>query len=414
MTSSVLSNPLLANMGSLDRFCRQQLIQHLQRLQHGSIVLVEGHEKQTLGAAHADLQVQLTVTDNRFYQKVVLGGSVGAGEAYIDGFWRCDDLTALIRIFVRNMALLDQLESGWARLSKPALKLLSWRQRNTLTQARKNISAHYDLGNAMYQLFLDASMMYSSAVYPHEGASLEQAQQHKLAQICDKLQLSPTDHLIEIGTGWGSLAIFAAKNYGCKVTTTTISAEQHAYAKAAIEAAGLTDRITLLFEDYRLLTGRYTKLVSIEMIEAVGHDYLGDYFAKCASLLTDDGLMLIQAITIADQRYEHYRQEVDFIQKFVFPGGCLPSITQMASVLCQRTDLVIRKLDDIGLHYAKTLADWCQRFMANRDAVHKLGYDDRFVRLWHFYLCYCEGGFIERATSAIHLVMSKPGFKATV
>jgi len=286
--------------------------------------------------------------------------------------------------------------------------LLNWRNRNTLSGSKKNISAHYDLGNSMYQLFLDQSMMYSSAVYPTQDSTLEQAQQHKLKLICDRLQLKPTDHLLEIGTGWGSLAIFAARNYGCQVTTTTISREQHDYAAEQIRAAGLTGQINLLFEDYRELTGSYDKLVSVEMIEAVGHEYLDSYFAKCSSLLKTDGLMVLQAITIADQRYEFYRKEVDFIKKFVFPGGCLPSMVKMSTAVAQHTDLVIRQVQDIGLDYARTLADWCSNFMAARDAVHQLGYDDRFVRLWHFYLCYCEGGFLERATSAVHLVLTKP------
>ncbi len=414
MTYSLLQSSVLSNMGVVDKICRKLVLNFLGRLRHGAIELVEDGEKQLFGDPQADLRVSLTVVDVQFYQKMVFGGSVGAGEAFIDGMWRCDQLTALIQIFARNLTLLDELETGWARLSRPALKLLDWRNRNTIHQSKKNISAHYDLGNAMYQLFLDPSMMYSSAVYPSASADLAEAQQHKLRLLCDKLQLTPNDHLLEIGTGWGSLAIFAAKNYGCKVTTTTISREQHDYAAAQIEAAGLGDRITLLFEDYRLLTGEYDKLVSIEMIEAVGHEFLSTYFAKCSQLLKPNGLMVLQAITIADQRYDIYRKEVDFIKKFVFPGGCLPSMTRMTQALTSHTDFVVRHVQDIGLDYARTLADWCSNFMAARDAVHQLGYDDRFVRLWHFYLCYCEGGFLERTTSAVHLVLTKPGFKQKV
>lgn len=414
MTYSLLQSSVLSNMGVVDKICRKLVLNFLGRLRHGAIELVEDGEKQLFGDPQADLRVSLTVVDVQFYQKMVFGGSVGAGEAFIDGMWRCDQLTALIQIFARNLTLLDELETGWARLSRPALKLLDWRNRNTIHQSKKNISAHYDLGNSMYQLFLDPSMMYSSAVYPSASADLAEAQQNKLRLLCDKLQLTPNDHLLEIGTGWGSLAIFAAKNYGCKVTTTTISREQHDYAAAQIEAAGLGDRITLLFEDYRLLTGEYDKLVSIEMIEAVGHEFLSTYFAKCSQLLKPNGLMVLQAITIADQRYDIYRKEVDFIKKFVFPGGCLPSMTRMTQALTSHTDFVVRHLQDIGLDYARTLADWCSNFMAARDAVHQLGYDDRFVRLWHFYLCYCEGGFLERTTSAVHLVLTKPGFKQKV
>ncbi len=414
MTYSLLQSSVLSNMSTIDKICRKLMLNFLSKLRFGSIELVEDGEKQLFGDVHAELRVSLTVVDVQFYQKMVFGGSVGAGEAFIDGMWRCDHLTALIQIFARNLSLLDELESGWARLSRPALKLLDWRNRNTIAQSKKNISAHYDLGNSMYQLFLDQSMMYSSAVYPSANADLAEAQQYKLRLLCDKLQLTADDHLLEIGTGWGSLAIFAAKNYGCKVTTTTISREQHDYAQAQIEAAGLTDKITLLFEDYRLLTGQYDKLVSVEMIEAVGHEYLSTYFAKCSALLKPEGLMVLQAITIADQRYEMYRKEVDFIKKFIFPGGCLPSITRMTDTLTKHTDLVVRHMQDIGLDYARTLADWCSNFMAARDAIHQLGYDDRFVRLWHFYLCYCEGGFLERTTSAVHLVLAKPGFKQKV
>jgi cyclopropane-fatty-acyl-phospholipid synthase len=414
MTYSLLQSSVLSNMSVVDKICRKFVLNFFGKLQHGVIELVEDGEKQLFGDSHADLRVSLTVVDAQFYQKMVFGGSVGAGEAFIDGMWRCDNLTMLIQIFARNLFLLDELESGWARLSRPALKLLDWRNRNTIGQSKKNISAHYDLGNSMYQLFLDQSMMYSSAVYPTPTADLAEAQQYKLRLLCDKLQLTPNDHLLEIGTGWGSLAIFAAKNYGCKVTTTTISREQHDYAKEQIAAAGLADRITLLFEDYRLLTGQYDKLVSVEMIEAVGHEYLSTYFAKCSELLKADGVMVLQAITIADQRYDMYRKEVDFIKKFIFPGGCLPSITRMSQALTSHTDLVVRHIQDIGLDYARTLADWCSNFMAARDAVHQLGYDDRFVRLWHFYLCYCEGGFLERTTSAVHLVLAKPGFKQKV
>ncbi len=414
MTLAVSQSGAVAQAGVLDRVCRRLVQGYLAGLQHGCIELVDNKDELILGDAHADLRVRLEVRDPRFYQKLVLAGSVGAGEAYMDGWWHTDQLTALVRIFARNMALLDSLESAWAKLSKPALKLLDWKNRNTLGQSRKNIAAHYDLGNPLYRLFLDDSMMYSSAVYPTPETTLEQAQQHKLRLLCDKLQLKPSDHLIEIGTGWGSLAIFAATHYGCKVTTTTISREQHDYAAARIAEAGLSEQITLLFEDYRLLTGQYDKLVSVEMIEAVGKEYLDSYFAKCSSLLKPEGLMVLQAITIADQRFEHYSKEVDFIQKFIFPGGFLPSIAKMSTAVCNGTDLVIRHLSDIGLDYARTLADWHHRFDQQKDQVLALGYDQRFIRMWQFYLCYCEGGFLERATSTVHLVLTKPAFKEAV
>jgi cyclopropane-fatty-acyl-phospholipid synthase len=408
MSLSLTDQTMFDNLGWFDRLCRKFTLEFLGQLKQGDITLVEGEERIQLGEVGSELKVTLTVLDPAFYQKLVLAGSVGGGEAYIYGYWRCDNLTALVRIFGRNLPLLDKMDSTWSRLSRPLLKALNWRNSNSKEQAKKNIAAHYDLGNEMYKLFLDKSMMYSSAVFPDDNTDLATAQQYKLKQICDKLQLKPTDHLVEIGTGWGGMAIFAAQHYGCKVTTTTISAEQLAYAKTQVEALGLQDKITLLFEDYRDLTGQFDKLVSIEMIEAVGDNYLDEYFEKCASLLKPDGLMVLQAITIVDQRYQQYVREVDFIKRFVFPGGCLPSISRMATAVSLRTDLVIRQINDIGFDYAKTLKLWCDNFMHQRDAVHQLGYDDNFIRLWHFYLCYCEGGFMERATSAVHMVLSKP------
>ncbi|PKM19879.1 MAG: SAM-dependent methyltransferase [Gammaproteobacteria bacterium HGW-Gammaproteobacteria-15] len=408
MTMSLTEVSVFDNLSWFDRLCRKFALDFISQLKHGDITVVEGNQRLRFGDEHAELKTVITVVDPGFYQKMVMAGSVGGGEAYIYGWWRCDNLTALVRIFALNLATLDKLDSAITRLGRPLLKLLNWRNRNSKQQARKNIAAHYDLGNDMYRLFLDNSMMYSSAVYPDATANLAQAQQHKLQMICEKLQLKPDDQLIEIGTGWGSMAIFAAQHYGCKVTTTTISQQQYDYTKARIEALGLQQQITLLLQDYRDLTGQYDKLVSIEMIEAVGEDYLDTYFEKCASLLKPDGLMVLQAITIVDQRYSQYVREVDFIKRYVFPGGCLPSVSRMTDAISRKTDFAVRHLQDIGFDYARTLKDWCDNFMHARDKVHQLGYDDNFVRLWHFYLCYCEGGFRERATSAVHLVLSKP------
>jgi len=408
MSLSLSEKAVFDNLGWFDRLCRKFTLDFLSQLQHGAITVSEAGVEQHFGDKNAELNTVITVLDPAFYQKLVLAGSVGGGEAYIYGYWRCDNLTALVQIFARNLAVLDKMDSTWARLSRPLLKLLNYRNRNTVSQSKRNIAAHYDLGNAMYQLFLDPSMMYSSAVYPSGTASLADAQQHKLQQICQRLQLTAADHLIEIGTGWGSMAIYAAQHYGCKVTTTTISREQYDYTQARINELGLEQQVTLLFQDYRELEGTFDKLVSIEMIEAVGDDFLDDYFEKCSSLLKPDGIMVLQAITMVDNRYQQYVREVDFIKRYIFPGGCLPSISRMASAVADKTDLVIRQVQDIGFDYARTLKDWCDNFMAQRDAVHQLGYDDNFIRLWHFYLCYCEGGFRERATSAVHLVLTKP------
>lgn len=408
MSLTLSEKAVFDNLGWFDRLCRKFTLNFLSQLQHGAITVSEAGVEQHFGEEHADLKTVITVLDPAFYQKLVLAGSVGGGEAYIHGYWRCDNLTALVQIFARNLAILDKMDSTWARLSRPILKLLNYRNRNTLSQSKRNIAAHYDLGNAMYKLFLDESMMYSSAVYPAVDADLATAQQYKLQQICERLQLKATDHLIEIGTGWGSMAIYAAQHYGCKVTTTTISQQQYDYAAQRIQELGLEQQITLLFKDYRELEGTFDKLVSIEMIEAVGDDFLDNYFEKCSSLLKPDGIMVLQAITMVDNRYQQYVREVDFIKRYIFPGGCLPSISRMANAVADKTDLVIRQVQDIGFDYARTLKDWCDNFMAQRDAVHQLGYDDNFIRLWHFYLCYCEGGFLERATSAVHIVLTKP------
>lgn len=408
MTMSLTETSVFDNLSWFERLCRKFALDFISQLKHGDITVVEGNQRLRFGDEHAQLKTVITVVDPAFYQKMVMAGSVGGGEAYIYGWWRCDNLTALVRIFALNLTTLDKLDSAITRLGRPLLKLLNWRNRNSKAQAKKNIAAHYDLGNDMYRLFLDDSMMYSSAVYPDGAADLATAQQHKLQLICQRLQLKATDHLLEIGTGWGSMAIYAAKHYGCKVTTTTISQQQYDYAKARIEALGLQEQITLLLNDYRDLSGHYDKLVSIEMIEAVGEEYLDTYFAKCASLLKPDGLMVLQAITIVDQRYSQYVREVDFIKRHVFPGGCLPSVSRMTDAVSRKTDMVVRQLQDIGFDYAQTLKHWCDNFMHARDKVHQLGYDDNFVRLWQFYLCYCEGGFRERATSAVHMVLAKP------
>ncbi|CAM3868269.1 SAM-dependent methyltransferase [Rheinheimera salexigens] len=408
MSMSLTEASLFNNLSVFDKLCRKFTLNFLTQLQYGDITIVEANQRQRFGDEHAVLKAVITVVDPQFYQRLAMSGSVGAGEAYINGWWRCDNLTALVRIFALNLSSLDKLDSALTRMGRPLLKLINWRNRNSKQQAKKNIAAHYDLGNDMYRLFLDSSMMYSSAVYPSAEANLAQAQQHKLQLICQRLQLSPSDHLLEIGTGWGSMAIYAAQHYGCKVTTTTISQQQYDYTATRVKELGLEQQITLLLSDYRDLAGNYDKLVSIEMVEAVGDEFLDTYFAQCSSLLKPDGLMLIQAITIVDQRYKQYVQEVDFIKRYVFPGGSLPSITRMTHAVTHHTDMMVRQLHDIGFDYARTVKDWRDNFMLARDQVHQLGFDDHFVRLWHFYLCYCEGGFLERATSVVHLVLSKP------
>ena len=395
---------------ALDALARRVVRARLASLQNGQIVVTENGRHESFGAVTDDqpLTVQLTINDPRFYSDIAFGGAVGAGESYIQGFWSCDELTTLVRILVKNRDVLLDMDSGTAHLTRPLQKMFHWLNRNTRDGSRRNISAHYDLGNDFYALWLDKRMMYSSAIFERVDMSLEAASAAKLDRICRKLSLSPDDHVLEIGTGWGGFAIYAAENYGCRVTTTTISRQQHDFAKDAIARAGLQDRITLLQSDYRDLDGQYDKLVSIEMIEAVGHEYHDTYFRKCCELLKRDGLMLLQAITIADQHYERAKKTVDFIKRYIFPGGCLTSVTAMSSTLTRVTDMRIVDLDDIGPHYATTLRHWRERFFDNIDRVRGMGFSEEFIRMWQYYLCYCEGGFLERAIGNVQMLMMRP------
>ena len=395
---------------SIDRWCRSLLIAKLEKLEVGEIQLIDSNGSHSFGCPDKTnpLTVTLNVTDQRFYSDIAFGGTVAAGEAYIQGYWSCSNLTDLIRIMIGNRHILNQMEGNLSLLKNAFLRVAHWLNRNSQAGSRRNIEAHYDLGNEMFELFLDPTMMYSCAYYPDEKTSLEQASLAKLKRICDKLQLNESDHVIEIGTGWGGFALYAAENYGCKVTTTTISQQQHDWAKQRIIEAGLEDKITLLMEDYRDLQGTYDKLVSIEMIEAVGHQYLDTYFAKCSSLLKPEGIMLIQSITIADQQYDRAIKSVDFIQRFIFPGGFIPSVSAITSSVKSSTDMRLFQLEDIGPHYATTLCDWRQRFFDNIEPIKALGYSQQFTAMWDFYLCYCEAGFLERVLGNAHLVFIKP------
>ncbi|MBR8843594.1 MULTISPECIES: cyclopropane-fatty-acyl-phospholipid synthase family protein [Pseudoalteromonas] len=402
------------SLSTFDRVYKKLVFGALNTLETGKVVLVEGDQKYCFGESETSLSVDIHVHSAQMYKLFALGGSVGAGESYILGHWSCSDLTKLIEIFVLNQAQLDAFENKFAFFSGIVNKIKHLKNKNSKQGAKRNIVAHYDLGNDLYESFLSEEMLYSSAVYPSKEASLEEAQQHKLAAICERLDLQAADKVVEIGTGWGAFAVYAAKNYGCHITTTTISEEQHAYVKALIEKEGLQQHITLLKQDYRELDGQYDKLVSIEMIEAVGHAYLSGFFAKCNDLLKPTGAMLIQAITIACQRYQHYLKQSDFIQQYIFPGGCLPSVSEMSKQIVNSTDMVVHELHDIGLHYARTLYDWRVRFEKAWPSLDGKRFDERFYRLWQFYLCYCEGAFKQRATSAVHLVARKPRYQSNV
>ncbi|MDP5032437.1 MAG: cyclopropane-fatty-acyl-phospholipid synthase family protein [Paraglaciecola sp.] len=396
-----------------DKVCRSIMLKIFASLPQGQLVIKEkGVLIDTFGERNSDLHAEIDINDLSTYKRLLFGGSVASGETYTEGLWTTPNLTNVIRIFARNLDMLDAWEAKMEWLALPLRKIKHIANKNSHSGAKKNIAAHYDLGNKLYTRFLDNSMMYSSAIYPQADASLEQAQHNKLKVICDKLQLTENDHLLEIGTGWGGLAVFAAKHYGCNVTTTTISEEQHAYANEWIIKEGLQEKVTLLKQDYRLLEGQYDKLVSIEMIEAVGKEFLPTFFKKCSSLLKKQGVMLLQAITINDQRLESYSKNVDFIQKHIFPGGYLPSQLLINQHLKRYTDLMIRDLHDIGLDYAKTLQDWHHRLLENRDVLANDGYDERFMKMWRYYFSYCEGGFLERTISTVQLVVSKPAFSA--
>ena len=398
-----------AKPGMLEGVARKAVLDRLAQLTRDRLTLVEGDAAQSFGSGtEGGLAAQITVRDARFYTEVAFGGEIGAGEAWMHGYWTCDDLVALVRILLRNRDVLDGMDSGLARLTAPLQKLFHRLNRNSRAGARRNIAAHYDLGNDFFKLWLDETMMYSSAIFAEPGMSLHAAQAHRLDHICRRLDLQPGDHVIEIGTGWGGFALHAAQRYGCRVTTTTISNEQHRKARERVAAAGLADRVTLLRQDFRDLTGQYDKLVSIEMIEAVDHAALPTYFRKCGELLAPHGAMLIQAITMADQRYDDYRKSVDFIRRYIFPGGNLPSSAVMADCAARETDLRLLGLEDIGLHYATTLQHWRRNFSAELDAVRAQGYPEAFIRMWLFYLCYCEGAFRERAISDVLMLWTKP------
>jgi cyclopropane-fatty-acyl-phospholipid synthase len=399
--------------GLLDQWARAALHALLGRLTRGSLVLEEGGQVACFGEdrQHAAVAATIQVRDPAAYLAVLRNGSLGAGEAYMQGLWDSPDLLQVVRLFVLNMDALASMDRRGSRLQRLGLRLFHALRRNSRSGARRNIAAHYDLSNDFFALFLDSTMAYSAGIFTHAQATLEEASVAKFDHICRRLQLRPSDHLLEIGTGWGGLALHAAKHYGCRVTTTTLSHEQFRYASAWVEREGLGDRITLLERDYRDLEGQYDKLVSVEMIEAVGPQYYADYFAKCSALLKPDGLMLIQAITISDQRYEHALANTDFIQRYIFPGGQLPCNAVIMRHVARDTDLQVIGLEDITLDYARTLRAWRERFQRRLPEARQLGCDETFIRMWRYYLCYCEGGFHERVIHTAQFLLAKPGYR---
>ena len=394
----------------LQRVCRSILLSKLEGLENSHLVLRDGDERHAFGDRFAPLRCDVSVRHPSFYTHLCFGGSVGAGTAWMEGAFTADDLLKLIRIFARNRHVLAAVDGGLGKMIQPGIRALHALHRNSIQGSKSNISAHYDLGNDFFEEFLDPTMTYSSGIFMSEDATMEEASIEKLDRICRKLELTEKDHLLEIGTGWGSMAIHAARNYGCHVTTTTISEEQHALACERVAREGLEDRIVVLKEDYRNLRGRWNKLVSVEMIEAVGHDFHETFFETCSRCLTPDGRAVIQAITIPDQRYDSARKGVDFIKHFIFPGCCIPAMGRMTDCLKRKTDMSLTDVEDITLHYARTLNVWRQKLYSNHERIRELGYDEPFLRLWEFYLAYCEGGFSDRQIGTVQMVLDKPWY----
>jgi cyclopropane-fatty-acyl-phospholipid synthase len=395
-------------MTAMEGSCRRLCLRAFSRIRGERLELVEPDGRRfRFGAPDAELGATVEIHSMSFY-RAVLGGSVGLGEAYRDGVWDCDDLVALVRIAARNMGPLDRLRRRLHPVISPVQRTI-WRvPRNSKRASRHHISAHYDVGNDLFALYLDESMMYSSAVFPDPEASLADAQRNRLERICQALELTPEDHLLEIGTGWGAMAAYAAANYGCRVTTTTISTEQREGALRRIRDAGVEDRVTILLDDYRDLRGRYSKLVSLEMIEAVGWQYFDEFFRRCSELLDPNGLFFLQAIVIDDRLYEQEKATRSFSNKLIFPGGCLPSIEVIQHCVARQTDMSTVWLEEIGAHYARTLELWRERFIANSDLAAELGYDQPFRRLWTLWLAMSEAGFRERRLRDVQMLFAKP------
>ena len=417
MTTNV---PRLQNAGRrsmhgykpIDSICRRFVHQKLQQLK-GSLLITDAWGE-TVTGDQTGRRYELRIKDPVFYRRLLISGSLGAAEGWMDDQWSTDDLTGLIQLFVRNIGLSDTLDQGLSSLGGFVSFLGHRNNANTHGGSRRNIKAHYDLGNDLFSLFLDRTMTYSSAIFETGEDALESASSNKLDRICRKLNLGKGDHLLEIGCGWGSLAIHAARHYGAQVTAVTISRSQLEFANSRAARLGLSKQIDFQLRDYRNIKGRYQKIASIEMIEAVGHQYLPTFFSQCGKLLSDDGCLVIQAITMPCQRYKQYLNHCDFIQKYIFPGSCVPSLSVVLSQVQQQSDMKLVHMEDIGAHYARTLRIWHERFSEAEREVRALGYPERFIRLWHYYLSYCEAGFSERYLSDLQLAFVNPGWRGSI
>ena len=409
----ILSKPLAVRSKStwIDRLSRKFVCKLLAECRFGYIHITDMDEELGFGDPQSEVRCHISIKHPGFWTNLACLGSTGSGISYQADQWECDDLTALVRIICRNNDLLLGIDGKFVQMLSPIRKLAHRFNRNTVQEAKNHIKAHYDIGNDLFKLMLDEKLMYSAAIYKDEHCSLSEASIHKLDVICQKLELSEKDHVVEIGTGWGGFAIHASEHYGCRVTTTTISDEQYQLACERAQQSPAADRITILNKDYRLLEGKFDKLVSIEMIEAIGHQYFTTFFKVCSQLLKDNGKAVIQAITLADQQFHRAKREVDFIKRYIFPGCCIPSVTALTQAATSASDLHLESMEDYSAHYAKTLHDWRIRFNEHSDALATKGYQHAFQRLWNYYLAYCEGGFAEHYLQSKHFTFVKPGYR---
>ena len=387
------------------------ILKKFKNLQFGYIHLIDGDESYSYGDNSSEMKVEMEILSSEFYVFLGSGGLLGVTEAYTAGYWRADDIVILIRLIIKNSKVMEKLDSGWAKLIRPLNTYIHRKRQNTLLGSKENILAHYDLSNDFYKLWLDETMTYSCGVFENDKSTLKEASIEKLDRICRKLDLKPNDNILEIGTGWGSFAIHAAKKYGCHITTTTISDAQYEYAKQRIIDEGLEGKIKLLNQDYRNLSGTFDKIISIEMIEAVGHEYVELFFEKISKLLKKNGLFALQGITFNDHKFDEYKNSVDFIKKYIFPGSCLISISQITNAIKNRTDLEVVNLEDISKHYSKTLYEWRKNFMNVLPEVKSLGFSNAFINMWEFYFIYCEAGFIERNIGDYQVIFAKSGVR---
>jgi cyclopropane-fatty-acyl-phospholipid synthase len=390
-------------------FAQRIIYKFMKKISFGRVLIIaDGQTDEFVGSVNQDLgSVTIVVHNKKIFTKVLIAGTTGAADSFIQGHWETDDLAKLIQIIIANENVFKKVDSKLTLFMQNIINLFAVLRRNNKNTAKKNTLMHYDLGNEFFSLFLDKKMMYSCALYPAEVIDLDAAATYKLRTICDALQLTPEDHLLEIGSGWGGLSFFAAQEYGCKVTTTTISDKQYAYVKGEIERRGLQSQINILNEDYRDLKGQYDKLVSIEMIEAVGAKFFKTFFTKCDALVKPGGLFFLQAITINDGSYESARKNIDFIKKYIFSGGCLPSLSVINKAIATNTQMQLVNCYDIGSHYVKTLQDWMAKFLDSIAEIKALGFSDQFIRTWYFYFCYCIAGFQHAYISDIHALWQK-------